>query len=74
VDFWGLWCRIAAEAECISYAVVMVVGDRGCGNLKGVGWCGGVAASDPAVGPAAALIGGGCQWYIAILPASHAPY
>jgi hypothetical protein len=27
VDFWGLWCRIAAEAGCIGYAVVMAVGD-----------------------------------------------
>jgi hypothetical protein len=52
VNFWGLWCRTAAEAGCIGDAVVMVVGDRGCGNLAKVageccslaevaevGWC-----------------------------------
>jgi hypothetical protein len=36
VDFWGLWCRIAMEVGCIGCAVVMLVGDRGCGNLAGV--------------------------------------
>jgi hypothetical protein len=35
VDFWGLWCQTAMKAGCISYVVVMVVGDRGCGNLAG---------------------------------------
>jgi hypothetical protein len=52
VDFWGLWCQIAAEVRCIGYAVVKVIGDRECGNLAGVageccslvevtgvGWC-----------------------------------
>jgi hypothetical protein len=24
LDFWGLWCRIAAEAGCIGCVVVMV--------------------------------------------------
>jgi hypothetical protein len=55
---------------CIGYAVVKVVGDRKCGNLAGgccslsevTGeCCGGVAAHDPAAGPVAALVGGGCQ-------------
>jgi hypothetical protein len=36
VDFWGLWCRIATEVECIGYAVVKVVGDREFNNLVGV--------------------------------------
>jgi hypothetical protein len=36
VDFSGLWCRFVAEVGCIGYAVVMVVSDRGCGNLVGV--------------------------------------
>jgi hypothetical protein len=71
---------------CIGYAVQMVVGDRGCGNLAGVvgecysltevvgvGWCLGVVASDPVAGPVTALVGGGCQQYIAILLASRAP-
>jgi hypothetical protein len=52
LDFWGLWCRITAEVQCIGFVVVMVVGDMGCGNLAGVvgeccslvevarvGWC-----------------------------------
>jgi hypothetical protein len=44
VDIWGLWCRIVVEVVCIGYAVVMVVGDRGCGNLAGVaGECCGLA-------------------------------
>jgi hypothetical protein len=29
LDFWGLWCRIAAEAGCIGCVVVMVVRDGG---------------------------------------------
>jgi hypothetical protein len=37
VDFWGMWCRITMEVGCIGYAVVMVVGDRGCDNLPRVG-------------------------------------
>jgi hypothetical protein len=41
VDFWGLWCQIAVEVECIGYAVVMVVGDGGCCSFAGVvGECG----------------------------------
>jgi hypothetical protein len=44
VNFWGLWCQIATEAGCISYAVVMVVGDGGCSNLvEVVGECGSLA-------------------------------
>jgi hypothetical protein len=44
VDFWGLWCRIVVEVVFIGYAVVMVVGDRGCGSLAGVaGECCGLA-------------------------------
>jgi hypothetical protein len=48
VDFWGLWCRIAAEVCCNGYAVVMgdvVVwqgwGGGECGNSAevGVDWC-----------------------------------
>jgi hypothetical protein len=52
VDFWGLWCQIAADVRCIGYAVVKVIGDRECDNLAGVageccslvevtgvGWC-----------------------------------
>jgi hypothetical protein len=44
VGFWGLWCRIVAVG-CIDYVVVMVVGDRGCGNLAAevVGECGSLA-------------------------------
>jgi hypothetical protein len=81
VDFWGLWCRIMVEVGCISFVVLMVVGDRGCGNwggscslaeVAGVG-CWGAAASDPMVSHVTALVDGGCQQYIAIMLVSHAP-
>jgi hypothetical protein len=36
LEFWGMWCRTMMEARCIGCAVVMVVGDRGCGNFAGV--------------------------------------
>jgi hypothetical protein len=36
VDFWGMWCQIAAEAGCIGYMVVMVVGDEGYSDLAEV--------------------------------------
>jgi hypothetical protein len=40
VKFWGMWCRVVMKVGCIGYVVVMVVGDRGCGNLvRVVGEC-----------------------------------
>jgi hypothetical protein len=36
VDFWGMWCQIAAEAGCIGYMAVMVVGDGGYSDLAEV--------------------------------------
>jgi hypothetical protein len=85
VDFWGLWCWSVAEVGCISYAVVMVAGDKSCGWVAKVvgegaslaevevGWRWGGAASGLVVGPTTALVGEGCQWYNAILSALRAP-
>jgi hypothetical protein len=44
VGLWGMWSRIVAMG-CVGYVVVMVVGDRGCGNLvvETVGECGSLA-------------------------------
>jgi hypothetical protein len=47
VDFWGMWCQIAAEVGCIGYAVDMGVGGRGSHSLaEMVGECGSLVEVD----------------------------